>query len=299
MSIENRTKPERGLNLRKLNKICLQKKRKTRKIIKPDFRFFRFFRRQNKNMSEDFYIGYLPKMPKNTAKFIKLFVVLAFAGAIGLAVLSWLGQKPFAKSFFEFGTVKDFEGTIQARPIPFLLVEKSEKNNGLPIFERFPLVAEGKHGFDGKEFDGQKVKLKGTRIYRDDLQMIEIIGNSVEKLGDAVNPLTEKTELLGAFTLKGEIVDSKCYLGVMNPGNSKPHRDCAVACLRGGIPPLFIVKDIRGNVSELWLLSEKGESINNQILDFVAEPIEISGEVSQKGEQLFFKINPNQIKRIQ
>nr|HMS43805.1 hypothetical protein [Pyrinomonadaceae bacterium] len=193
-------------------------------------------------------------------------------------------------------TIKDFEGTIQADGVPFLLVEKSDKNNGLPTFERFPLVAEGKHGFDAKRFDGQKVKLKGTRIYRDDLQMIEVVSDSVEII--SANPIEEKAKNLGKFKLKGEIVDSKCYLGVMNPGQSKPHRDCAVACLRGGIPPLFIVKDSMGNVSELWLLSETGEAVNKEILDFVAEPIEISGGVSRKGDHLFFKINPTQIKRI-
>lgn len=248
---------------------------------------------------EEFYIGYLPKMPKSVAKIIKTFVVLAFVAAIGLAVISWIAQKPFAKSVFEFGTVKDFEGTIQAKPIPFLLVEKSEKNNGLPTFERFPLVAEGKHGADVKSFDGQRVKLKGTRIYRDDLQIIEVVGDSIQTVEtNQIIPET-KSESLGNFTLKGEIVDSKCYLGVMNPGQSKPHRDCAVACLRGGIPPLFIVKDTNGNISELWLLSDKSESINKEILEFVAEPIEISGEVSRTGDQIFFKINPQQIKRLQ
>ena len=246
-------------------------------------------------MSEDFYIGYLPKMPKNLARIIKTFVVLAFVAAIGLTVISWIGQKPFAKSVFEFGTVKEFEGTIQARPIPFLLVEKSEKNNGLPTFERFPLVAEGKHGFETSGIDGKKVKLKGTRIYRDDLQMLEVVADSIQTLETSQKLTEEKSESLGNFTLKGEIVDSKCYLGVMNPGQSKPHRDCAVACLRGGIPPLFIVKDASGNVSELWLLSDKNEPVNKEILDFVAEPIEITGEVSRIGNQLFFKINPSQI----
>jgi hypothetical protein len=249
--------------------------------------------------NEDFYIGYLPKMPKSLAKVIKTFVVLAVVAAIVLTLVLWIGQKPFAKSVFEFGTVKDFEGTVQARPIPFLLIEKSEKNNGLPVFERFPLVAEGKHGFDAKSFDSQRVKLKGTLIYRDELQMIEVAGNSVEKSSENSNPPEEKSESLGSFTLKGQIVDSKCYLGVMNPGQSKPHRDCAVACLRGGIPPLFIAKDTGANISELWLLSEKGESINKEILDFVAEPIEISGEVSRTGDQLFFKINLQQIKKLQ
>lgn len=249
-------------------------------------------------MNEDFYIGYLPKMPKSCARFTKVFIVFAFITAISLIVFLWTGQKHFAKSFFEFGTVKDFEGTIQAQPIPFLLVEKSEKINGLPTFERFPLVAEGKHGFEAKQFDGQKVKLKGTLIYRDDLRMIEVKENSPESSSESVNLINETIESLGEFTLRGEIVDSKCYLGVMNPGQSKPHRDCAVACLRGGIPPLFVVKDSLGNVSELWLLSENSEAVNKEILDFVAEQIEISGKVSRTGDQLFFKINPQQIKRL-
>jgi len=179
-----------------------------------------------------------------------------------------------------------------------LLVEKAEKINGLPAFERLPLVSEGKHGFAAKDFDGQRVKLKGTLIYRDDLRMIEVAGGTVERLPENLKPIEEAPENLGNFTLRGEIVDSKCYLGVMNPGSSKPHRDCAVACLRGGIPPLFIVKDNSGRISELWLVSENGESINTEILDFVAEPVEIPGAVSRLGDQLFFKINPPQIKRL-
>ena len=238
-------------------------------------------------------------MSKNLAKVIKIFVILAFVFGAGLVVALWLGQKTFPKSVFEFGTIKEFEGTIQAQPIPFLLIETAEKNNGLPLFERVPLVAEGKHEFDAKSLDGHRVKLKGTLIYRDDLRMIELVGNSVETSSANANPIIEKAESLGKFTLKGEIVDSKCYLGVMNPGQSKPHRDCAVACLRGGIPPLFVVKDSAGNLSELWLLSEKNEPVNKEILDYVAEPIEVSGEVSRIDNQLFFKINPAQIKRLQ
>ncbi len=251
-------------------------------------------------MNENFYIGYSPKMSKSLARVVKTFVGLVFTAAIGLVIIFWLGQKPFAKSVFEFGTVKDFTGTIQAKPIPFLLIENSQKSGELPTFSRLPLVAEGKHGVGDeiKSLDGQKVSLKGTLIYRDDLQMIEVVGNSVEKVTQTVAAIEEKPESLGTFTLQGEIVDSKCYLGVMNPGNSKPHRECAVACLRGGIPPLFIVKDTGGKVSELWLLSEQGEPVNSDILDFVAEPIEISGEVSRIGDQLFFKINPARIKRL-
>lgn len=239
-------------------------------------------------------------MPEGFAKVVRPFVALLFVLGIIFAIIFSVGQKPFAKSFFEFGNVKEFEGTIQAKPIPFLLVEKAEKNNGLPTFERIPLVAEGKHGADEvvKDFDGQSVKLMGTRIYRDNLQMIEVVAGSVERVsGDADSP-EEKMTSFGSQVLSGEIVDSKCYLGVMNPGNHKTHRSCAVACLRGGIPPMFLVKDKDGNKSELWLLSERGEPVNQEILDYVAEPVEMVGEVKRKGDALYFYSNPKTIKRL-
>lgn len=54
-------------------------------------------------------------------------------------------------------------------------------------------------------------------------------------------------ESLGEFTLQGEIVDSKCYLGVMRPGNTKTHRACAVRCIAGGVPPVLLVRDAQGD----------------------------------------------------
>lgn len=252
-------------------------------------------------MSEkEFYIGYLPKMPKGLFRTIRAYVVVAFIAGLALIALLWSGQKPFAKSFFEFGNVKDFEGTVQAKPIPFLLVEKSEKQNGLPEFIRYPLVGEGKHGVGDEltKLDGQRVKLKGTLIYRDEMKMIEVASGSVESISTKAKSDNEESSVLGTFTLKGEIVDSKCYLGVMNPGNSKPHRECAVRCISGGIPPIFVVKDENQNTSELWLLSLNDGSVNKDVLDYIAEPIEINGIVTRTGDQLFFKIDPQKIKRL-
>lgn len=49
-------------------------------------------------------------------------------------------------------------------------------------------------------------------------------------------------EVTTPVTLDGELVDSKCYLGTMKPGDGKTHKSCAILCLRGGIPPLFVSK---------------------------------------------------------
>jgi len=249
---------------------------------------------------KEFYIGYLPKMPKSFAKVIKPFVGLVLVAGIAFSVLFLVGQTPFANSVFEFGNIKDFEGTIQAQPIPFLLIEKEEKNNDLPIFERIPLVAEFKAGAEDlvKDFNRKRVRLKGTKIYRDDLQMIEVVADSIKQIAGEAQQSIEKEKSLGIQTLKGEIIDSKCYLGVMNPGNNKTHKICAINCLRGGIPALFVVKDSKGNVSELWLLGEDGKAINKRILDYVAEPVAMTGEVKRKGDYLYFYSSPNSIKRL-
>ena len=39
-----------------------------------------------------------------------------------------------------------------------------------------------------------------------------------------------------------------CFLGVMKPGRSKPHRACAVRCISGGIPPFKVPGHARGGV---------------------------------------------------
>lgn len=261
-------------------------------------------------MKSEFYIGYLPKMPDSIKRVVRSAAALLFSVAIGLGIVFALSQQPFAKSFFEFGNVRAFEGTIQSEAIPFLLVEKEERVEGLPAFERYPLVGEGKHGVDREieGLDGKRVKLKGTLIYRDEISMIEVASGSVSATepkkvepGSGASDIKKPavvTKNLGIMTLRGEIIDSKCYLGVMNPGNTKVHRDCAVACLRGGVPAMFVVKDGSGNKSELWLVSQHGQAVNEFVLDYVAEPVELRGEVIREGDFLFFIINPTEIKRL-
>ena len=70
----------------------------------------------------------------------------------------------------------------------------------------------------------------------------------------------------GTVELTGEIVDSKCFLGVMVPGSGKTHKDCASLCLRGGIPPALYVQDRAGHSSLLLLAGPSGEPIGAQAL---------------------------------
>ena len=97
---------------------------------------------------------------------------------------------------------------------------------------------------------------------------------------------------LGRRTFIGEIVDSKCFLGVMNPGQLKPHRACAVRCISGGVPPVLLVRQTDGTARYLLLVAPDGQPVNQRVLDLVAEPVEITGEVERQGELLVLRADP-------
>ncbi|MFO1512850.1 MAG: hypothetical protein U1F83_08070 [Verrucomicrobiota bacterium] len=105
------------------------------------------------------------------------------------------------------------------------------------------------------------------------------------------------TIALGKQTLLGEIVDSKCFLGVMNPGQLTPHRACAIRCISGGVPPVLLVRQQDGPAAYLLLVSADGKPVNKQVLDMVAEPVEITGDVERQGELLILRADPATYRR--
>lgn len=254
----------------------------------------------HKDESSEFYIGYQPQGPAGIMRYVRLRLILLAATVISVALLLVYGQRRFAESFFDFGNLLDFEGYVIERPVPLLVVEKTGAPGSLPVRRDYVLVAEGKHGAESiiNGFNGKKVRLRGTLIRRDGIEMIEIAGGSVQAIGSKSRSLSKEGGAVGKYTLTGEIVDSKCYLGVMNPGQSKPHRECASLCIRGGIPPLFVVRDAAGRTLHLWLLSADGLPVNMDVLDFVAEPVKISGAVEKIDGKLYFLIDPVSISRL-
>ena len=83
-------------------------------------------------------------------------------------------------------------------------------------------------------------------------------------------------------TLRGEIVDSKCFLGVMTPGQGKTHRACASLCLRGGIPPALFVEDRAGASRLVLLVSPAGDALDPAIVaDRAFEPTEMTGRLER------------------
>jgi hypothetical protein len=246
----------------------------------------------------DFYVGYLPKAPEALARGTKRTVGLLLILAVAASALFVISQRTVSTpSTFEFGHERAFEGILVASPYPALLVARPNPSPDQPQHSYYSLVAPGKHGADSiaSSFDGKAVRLQGTLIYREDQTMIEVVPDSIATLDPNQSALPAFDEL-GRFTLTGEIVDSKCNFGVMNPGRGKVHKDCAVRCLSGGIPPAFVTDDFQGRPATLLLTTDGGKPLPKEaFLPHVAQPLQLRGVVRRSGDELFFDVEPSSI----
>jgi hypothetical protein len=245
----------------------------------------------------DFYVGYLPKAPTALARFVRKVIVALGLLAVTAALVLVVGQMPFANSAFEYGKLRNFEGVVVTQPFPTLLVARPGEIEQQDKYSRYLLVAPGKHGADDlvAGFDGKQVRLQGQLIYRKGGTMVEITPGSIAVIDNAPAVQTAARDL-GTVAVTGEIVDSKCYLGVMNPGQGKVHRDCAARCLSGGIPPIFITTD---GHEQFLLVGLDGRALGRDVLrEFIAEPIQIQGELLETGSTQLLKVDPNALRHM-
>jgi hypothetical protein len=239
--------------------------------------------------NEQFYIGYAPRPPRRIARTIFRVVVGLNALGATVALTLLLAQRPFGRSTFEFQEYREFAGELELKPYPALLVGRP----GGKEYSRYLLVAPGKHGADAeaRPFAGNAVRLQGALIYRDGHTMVELVPGSVQVLKEG--PAAVSLATLGEVTLTGEIVDSKCYLGVMNPGRTKVHRDCAARCISGGIPPALVTAD-----GFYVLAGGDGQPLQHEVLDWVGETIEVTGTLQRSGETLTLRAEPSSFRRV-
>ena len=253
-------------------------------------------------MKDAFYIGWAAKAAPGSGKTVRRTVIGLLILSVLTATVLALAQRMIAVSVFEWGTVKKFSGVLQIRPYPNLLVPRPGASGTQSGFSTYYLVAPFKFGLDGEKLSqlaGQLVSLQGTLIYRGSQTMVETLTDSIKAAGEPRPTLSRmETIELGRQTLTGEIVDSKCFLGVMNPGQLLPHRACAIRCISGGVPPVLLVRQKDGPAIYLLLVSSEGKPVNQQVLNLVAEPVEITGDVERQGDLLILRADPFTYKRV-
>jgi hypothetical protein len=150
--------------------------------------------------------------------------------------------------------------------------------------------------------DGKPVDIGGFLLRAGDREMIQVGGDvdlrpaaDATALAGFAGPASEP---VGARTLRGEIVDSKCYLGAMRPGQGKTHKLCANLCLIGGIPPLFVVYRADGPPELLLLADADGGPVTAALLDDTARYVELSGTVERRADLLVFRVDPASLRPL-
>src|SRR5215831_12148348 len=254
--------------------------------------------------NDEFYIGWMGNAPPSFASTIKKYLIVLLPIVIVLGVLLALSQKKFDTGNFEFGTLTEVKGIYSNTPVPNLKVINGKDIWGNDNYITVPLIGYGKFGADGIVADlekekqtslqGKEVTLKGTLLYNDGKLLMQIDENDKPLLNVAENKNTgavPKTKDIGTLDVKGEIVDPKCFFGVMKPGEGKPHKDCAVRCILGGMPPVLKVEDESGKENYYLIVGANGEKMNEAVKDFVASPVELHAKAVQYDDWIVLYVN--------
>lgn len=244
------------------------------------------------------FIGWLP-LPRAYARFLLPVAVGLLVGAVVAAGLLAAGQRsPGTGRWDDEPTV--YEGVAIAEPYALVRVRDE---SGAPV--TVLLVEEGKHGATERvrAFDGRPVRVSGTLLHRDGRRMLELLPGedglrAAELPPEVVNQLRGVAPVaLGDVTLRGEIVDSKCYLGAMKPGDGRTHKGCAVLCLRGGVPPVLAVRGDDGRTVYHLLTGADGGPLDPAAFEYVGEPVAVTGRLEQWGDLSVLKVSADGIRR--
>jgi hypothetical protein len=246
-------------------------------------------------MEPDFYIGWQAQSPPSFKKATRRAIIALAVLVPILAVLLVLQQRGFSTAVFEYGKLTTLNGQLIRQPVPFLRILVKNSATNAPRFERVLLIGLGKHGADSTlnqwekkhgSLVGKILKIRGTLIYHEGHTALELTEEADALLAVSTPAITQPAPnlamaSLGEVTLRGEITDPKCFLGVMKPGNGRPHKSCAVRCISGGIPPLLWVRGGVGREQGYLLVGPSGERINQQIMNDIGKNSMVHGRLVQ------------------
>lgn len=257
-----------------------------------------------KNKEDEFYIGYVDHIGNNTKKTVQWFVLLGLLTIVLIALIFAFTQNTFKNSTFELATETKVMGVYHETPYPMLKVKIAENT-----FKNILLLGFGKSSVNpylkslhnnGSPLSGSMLSIEGNLIYYNGKTLLQVTSDEkvslIEKNNSSRLP---KTKIVtDNVKLKGEIIDPKCYFGVMKPGKGKIHRSCAALCISGGIPPVLVTNN-ENNISEYYLITDtKGKPIHKDIIPFIGKPSLLSGRVVQLEDWNQLQIDVKNIREL-
>ena len=230
---------------------------------------------------------------------------LAANAVLLLAVAALLAQQQDdpGDGVWDTATPVTFEGVLSLSPYPVLhTTAPDESGQALTLLP----IEQGKRGAGERlrqlGLDGHRVRLTGFVIRRTGRVVLGLEAGDagVQDLGPSgtATPAMD-IQPLGEHTLVGEIIDPQCYLGAMKPGHGKPHKQCATLCIRGGIPPLFLVRDQAGNRTTYLLMTAGGEALPESHYPYIADPLELRGRVERRNDMLVLYADLASFRRLE
>jgi hypothetical protein len=250
--------------------------------------------------ADEFFVGYLPT-PPGQKRFIRVLIAVLIPTVIAAGVVIARLQRDPGGGVWEIGTVRDFDGVVRAEP--YAMLRTLDDEGGV---RTLLLVSTGKFGAVQRvrAVDGKAVRINGTILRRDGRWLLELADGDdavrpAEPAGDVAAKLRVTEPVLhGRVTLRGEIIDPKCYIGAMKPGGGKTHKACAQLCVGGGIPPMFVTRDAAGR--ETFYLLERGDGgpAHQDVLPFLGDPVELVGELSRQDDLLVIRIDDAGIRPV-
>jgi hypothetical protein len=243
----------------------------------------------------DMYVGYLPVPPAHR-RFLR-WAVPTMLWILCLAMFLWTrSQQSPGTGVWDQGQPIRLHGTLLAHPYPMLMTEGP---GGAP--EAVLLVEVGKVGaaHNAAGLHGRAVTASGWPLHRDGRRMLELEPDEAALTSDPTASARPWPSVsLGRATLRGEIVDSKCFLGAMKPGEGKTHKECATLCIKGGIPPMLVMYDGAGRATYNLLAGPDGGVLEPAAHPFIGDVVEVSGELFEQGGIRILRCSAASIRRL-
>ena len=251
---------------------------------------------------EEFYVGYIGSMGRYTRGRIQLFVALSLLLLLIAGLIFSLYQEPAVNSRFDFDSTTQLEGFYFEDPYPLLRVDLGEGQ-----YKDIVLLGFGKSGAlpylkklkEANELSGKKMRIEGNLVYYNGKSLLQITDeNQVELIpGKAMSAFSIPTEST-LKSMRGEIIDPKCYFGVMKPGYGKIHRSCAALCISGGIPPVWVDYKENGDEHYYLITDLKGNSIHGDLIPYIGQASAVEAKISQKGSWSYMALDPDKIQKL-
>ena len=247
----------------------------------------------------NFFIHYRPLPPG-----LKRFVLLTLTAVTAIiVVLGFWG--PSLHNQYGPGRrqpVRELSGWLLDGPggAQLAVPQPGQTNQGTS-FNRVLLAGPGKTIPPPAVMDhvGEWVKVRGSLFSRGALDVMNTRKATPTRPPSGTPEANASGSSEGEFTLLGEIMDSKCFSGVMKPGSGKTHMGCAIRCISGGVPAVFHVRRNSGATLDFVLIDDQNRTVNERVLPLVAQPLELKGEVIRFDNLLALRANPETYRSLE